>query len=401
MRSRGLTGVAALALAVAGVVVGTAGPAAAVDVNLTCDAYGLNPDGSPNFAGAPLATGVAQSLSFGALTGPTEVDENTSFTVGTASNTTSLPSQQTVTVGGNPLSITVLEIKNVTTKIQVDGAASLGATSTSGGNVLNPTVTKNGNVLTVGFDGSQGGSTTGAGLPPGNNYFPGGSNLISPAVSIGLTAGSAGSSISAKVTQQDIDLVVSLGFPLGVHLRCTADDNSLGTVQVVAPPPPGAPNAVADVATTPAGDAVTIGVLDNDEPDAQLPIDADSLSVTTEPGHGTATINQDHTITYTPDDGFSGDDTFDYQVCSLLAQNAPCDIATVTVTVQAPPTPTTLSHATTTTTKVTTQGSTSAPAKELPRTGSSGMPMTVWGALLVAVGFGVTRLARTRRSINR
>ncbi|HEU0221893.1 MAG TPA: Ig-like domain-containing protein [Paracoccaceae bacterium] len=71
------------------------------------------------------------------------------------------------------------------------------------------------------------------------------------------------------------------------------------------------PDAVADSATTAAGQAVVIKVLANDT-DA----DGDALSVTWagQSGHGTVTRNADGTITYKPNAGFSGSDSFYYTI---------------------------------------------------------------------------------------
>jgi hypothetical protein len=71
------------------------------------------------------------------------------------------------------------------------------------------------------------------------------------------------------------------------------------------------PLAVDDEAFTDADSPVTIAVLLNDtDPDD------DDLSVidVSDPGHGSAQINQDGTITYTPAAGFNGTDTFAYEI---------------------------------------------------------------------------------------
>ena len=52
----------------------------------------------------------------------------------------------------------------------------------------------------------------------------------------------------------------------------------------------------------------------------------------TTPGDGTATINANGTVRYTPDAGFVGTDTFDYTVSD---GNGGSDTGTVTVTVNA------------------------------------------------------------------
>ncbi|MFD0519674.1 Ig-like domain-containing protein [Paractinoplanes durhamensis] len=72
------------------------------------------------------------------------------------------------------------------------------------------------------------------------------------------------------------------------------------------------PVAGADAVTVPANVASTVAVLTNDH-DANT---ADTLTVTidVQPAHGTATVNSDGTVTYTPTAGYIGTDTFHYQV---------------------------------------------------------------------------------------
>ncbi len=86
-------------------------------------------------------------------------------------------------------------------------------------------------------------------------------------------------------------------------------------------------SAVADSASTPVNTAVTMNILANDSnPDGNPPV------VTVSPAHGTAVVNADNTVTYTPDSSFSGNDSFSYQ---LIGTNT--SIATVTITVANPP----------------------------------------------------------------
>jgi Big-like domain-containing protein/concanavalin A-like lectin/glucanase superfamily protein/cellulase (glycosyl hydrolase family 5) len=95
-----------------------------------------------------------------------------------------------------------------------------------------------------------------------------------------------------------------------------------------------APNAVDDSATTTKDTAKTTSVLSNDNDP-----DGDTLTVTsvTNPPHGTATKNAAGTITYMPDAGYVGADTYQYTISDGLAT----DTATVTVSVSdtAPPPP--------------------------------------------------------------
>jgi hypothetical protein len=88
-----------------------------------------------------------------------------------------------------------------------------------------------------------------------------------------------------------------------------------------------APDAVDDAQSTAFGTPVQIDVLGNDtDPDG------DDLTVTnvTDGANGTVVINADGTVTYTPNDGFSGEDTFTYTISD---GNGGEDTATVTVTV--------------------------------------------------------------------
>ena len=68
------------------------------------------------------------------------------------------------------------------------------------------------------------------------------------------------------------------------------------------------PTVRPDSATTNANTAVKIAVLANDT-DSSLTI----LSVTA-PANGTAKINTDRTITYTPATGYTGSDSFSYTI---------------------------------------------------------------------------------------
>ena len=89
------------------------------------------------------------------------------------------------------------------------------------------------------------------------------------------------------------------------------------------------PLAADDAATTDEDTAVTIDVLAND-----IDADNDTLTVTSvsDPAGGTATINGDGTITFTPDENVNGSDSFTYTVND---GNGGIDTATVSITVSA------------------------------------------------------------------
>lgn len=94
--------------------------------------------------------------------------------------------------------------------------------------------------------------------------------------------------------------------------------------------------AADDYATTLVGQPVTISVLSND---VGFLATIDPQSVTTlgllQPKHGTVHVNDNGTILYTPAPGFSGLDTFEYNVCST--PSVVCDIAEVVIKISSCP----------------------------------------------------------------
>ena len=104
-------------------------------------------------------------------------------------------------------------------------------------------------------------------------------------------------------------------------------------VTITVDPVNDAPSAVDDVELVDQDQPTTIDVLANDEDNDGDVLD---VSILTGPTNGTALVNVDGTITYTPDAGYTGPDSFTYQICdpSLV-----CDTATVTITVADLPEP--------------------------------------------------------------
>lgn len=94
------------------------------------------------------------------------------------------------------------------------------------------------------------------------------------------------------------------------------------------------PLAVDDTATTATNTAVTINVLENDSDP-----NGDTLTVVmlTSPSNGTAEINQDGTITYTPNTGYSGTDTFGYTVSDGKGGTSTATVAATIPTPENPP----------------------------------------------------------------
>ncbi len=90
------------------------------------------------------------------------------------------------------------------------------------------------------------------------------------------------------------------------------------------------PIAIDDAISTPFETPVEIAVLDNDsDPNGDT---LTVVSISTLPLNGTAVINPDGTITYTPNTGFIGVDVFSY----VISDSTQTDTAVVTVTILAP-----------------------------------------------------------------
>jgi hypothetical protein len=91
------------------------------------------------------------------------------------------------------------------------------------------------------------------------------------------------------------------------------------------------PVANNDSAATTLNTPVTINVISNDTDD--VGINAASVAIVASPANGTAVPNGNGTVTYTPNGGFTGVNTFKYTVADT--QGAVSNQATVTVTVNA------------------------------------------------------------------
>jgi hypothetical protein len=87
-----------------------------------------------------------------------------------------------------------------------------------------------------------------------------------------------------------------------------------------------APDAVDDLATTTQNQAIIINVLGNDS----LGNAPNQMTIETGPANGIATVQADHTIGYSPNFSFFGEDSFAYR---LTDANGDSDVATVTVCV--------------------------------------------------------------------
>ena len=153
-----------------------------------------------------------------------------------------------------------------------------------------------------------------------------------PATSFVDASPVAGNSYSYTIEAQNNDGVA------------TSNGTSITTANCATPTPTPTPTPVNqppqandDTATTKQGTPVSINVLANDI-DPEGHINPGCTTVTTQPAHGTTTINLVNGIVlYAPATGFSGTDSFTYEMCDAAGLK---DTAIVTITVQAPaPTP--------------------------------------------------------------
>ncbi len=190
------------------------------------------------------------------------------------------------------------------------------ATVTEGGSVTIPVLANDNDA-----DGTLVAATLALQGAPGNGSAQagGGSIVYTPA------AGFIGTH-SCTWTSADDDAATSTAATVTVTVTAAGGGNS-------------APVAADDTASTEEGVPVDVDVLANDS-DADGTLDAATVALQNAPGNGTAEVNADGTVTYTPDAGFSGTDTFSYTVQDDAGAGS--DPATVTVTVIAaadPPAP--------------------------------------------------------------
>lgn len=129
----------------------------------------------------------------------------------------------------------------------------------------------------------------------------------------------------------DVTYTPDAGYSGSDSFSYTVSDGKGGsdtaTVTITINPVNDVPVASDDSATTDEDTAVNIDVLGNDSDP-----DGDSLSIdsVSTPSNGEAAIETDNTITYTPNNGFSGNDSFNYTVSD---GNGGSDTATVSITV--------------------------------------------------------------------
>ena len=108
------------------------------------------------------------------------------------------------------------------------------------------------------------------------------------------------------------------------------DTSNIATVSVTVDPINDPPVASDDAASTDEDTPVNIDVLGNDA-DVDNGIDSTTVTVDTPPSNGTAVVESDGSITYTPAADFNGNDSFTYTVKDTAG--APSNVATVSITV--------------------------------------------------------------------
>ena len=132
------------------------------------------------------------------------------------------------------------------------------------------------------------------------------------------------------------DVIVPNNTPAGIYTItyqiCTVATPTAcatATVQVTVPAatstPTIAPIAVDDRTTTPLNTPIVVNVLANDTLNG-----ATTPNVVANPANGTVIVNLDGSIEYRPNTGFTGTDTFVYELCNPQGN---CDSATVTIEV--------------------------------------------------------------------
>jgi hypothetical protein len=178
--------------------------------------------------------------------------------------------------------------------------------------------------------------------------------------------------------------------------RATSTETTLsddGTVTVTVAPVDDPVQAEADTYETAFGQPVSGNLLAND-----VGVDGPMTAALVDPpAGGSVVLEEDGSFVYTPNEGFSGTDTFTYRatdstMADLAAQAVPGDVATVTITVAAAPTPPTTAPQ-----PPTAPPSTTVVVPQLPATGGSSTGLTLAALLTLLAGGALALVAATRR----
>jgi hypothetical protein len=171
-----------------------------------------------------------------------------------------------------------------------------------------------------------------------NDTDPDGNNQLDPSsVTVVTPPLPAHGSVTVDPTTGAITYTAAAGFFGTDTFTYTVADfhhavSNVARVSVTVNRPTAEDDTAVAFGTTP----VRIDVLANDsDPDGPGKIDPSTVTVGTQPGHGTTSVDPaTGAITYTPSAGFSGIDTFTYTVKDF--PGATSNVATVTVTVNPP-----------------------------------------------------------------
>ena len=144
----------------------------------------------------------------------------------------------------------------------------------------------------------------------------------------GVVSGSSDGSFSFAPTP-DFDGVAAFSYT--VTDGNGSSDTAVVQVSLVAQPD--APVANDDEASTQQDQAVTVDVATNDS-DADGDLNRSTVAVIADPAFGSAVSHGDGTITYVPDSGFVGSDSFGYEICDDTDR---CASAAVSVVVTETP----------------------------------------------------------------
>ena len=146
------------------------------------------------------------------------------------------------------------------------------------------------------------------------------------------SAGLTGVSLS-----QEGVLILPEGLPVGLYTltyelieTINPSNRDQGSIQIELIDPE--ISAEDDQAVTNQNESVNIPVMVNDVIEIGS-LDPESLTVTVNPSHGTAVVNMDGTVTYTPNENYIGEDEFTYQICDGTDRRI-CDTAIVRITVR-------------------------------------------------------------------
>ncbi|HEY3404580.1 MAG TPA: Ig-like domain-containing protein, partial [Ohtaekwangia sp.] len=141
---------------------------------------------------------------------------------------------------------------------------------------------------------------------------------VDPA-SVAIVGNPANGSVTVDAVSGEITYTPAADFNGNDSFTYTVEDESNGTsntatVNITVTPVNDAPDVLADAAETTEGTAVLIDILANDS-DIDDVIDATSVTIVSPPANGTFTVDPvSGEVTYTPDAGYLGTDSFTYTV---------------------------------------------------------------------------------------